>query len=89
MVRDRSGTSGAELEHDRPQPELLDGASSRMALVRQLAQRRRKRPGAVLDESSVAIRGIGRAQHQQERLHGRRDGGARTWARSQSQRAVT
>ena len=63
--RNRSGISGAELEHDRRQPELLDGASSLLALVRQLAQRRRNKDpkpavgvwicaaGTVLDESSV------------------------------------
>jgi hypothetical protein len=93
--RDRSVTSGAVLEHDRRQPQLLDGASSRLALVRQLAQRRRNKDsrrsgvwicaaGTVLDESSVAIRCIVREPHQQNGYGRRGDGRGRTRARSQS-----
>jgi hypothetical protein len=70
----------AELEHDRRQPELLDGASSSWRSyasspsVDEIKTRSRRSgvwicaAGAVLDESSVAIRGIVREPHQTERL---------------------
>jgi hypothetical protein len=87
--------TGAELEHDRRQPELL-GASSRLVLVRQLALRRRNRdPKPAVGRldlrrwhSSVAIRGIVREPHQQNG-YGRRDGRGRTRARSRVTRSVT
>jgi hypothetical protein len=78
----------AELEHDRRQPELLDGASSSWRSyasspsVDEIETRSRRSgvwicaAGAVLDESSVAIRGIVREPHQQNGC-GRRDGRGR------------